>query len=113
MHADPTPLFHRDIRWPNIIRKASTKTKWFLVDWDNASTSPTTAALHLDRGSHSPRVFEPNHGAEVDIWGAGKLITDAVIFAPHISAAMLDLGTRMVLGNIGTAAEALEILTTI
>jgi hypothetical protein len=34
-------------------------------------------------------VFENDHGAEVNIWGAWKLIVDAVVFLPVISPVML------------------------
>jgi hypothetical protein len=99
-------LFHRDIRWPNVILSPLDPTKWFLVDWDDASTSPTRAATHLDSSFHSPAVFVDNHGAEVDIWGVGKLIVDACAFVPGISETMVDIGTEMVQGLIGTASEA-------
>jgi hypothetical protein len=112
MHAGPKPLFHRDIRWQNIIRSASTRTKWFLVDWDDASTPPTKAAMHLNQNTHAPAVFEDNHGAEVDIWGTGKLIIDAALFALDIPAAMITVGQRMVAGDIVTANQAHEELAT-
>jgi hypothetical protein len=80
MHANPKLLFHCDIHWPNVIWDASLHTKWFLIDWDDASITPTQLAVHLDWNTHPPKVFENNHGTEVDIWGAGKLIVDAVVF---------------------------------
>jgi len=76
LHSRPNPLFHRDIHWPNIILSPGDSTRWFLVDWDDATMSPTHAVTHLSPDSHSPAVFEDNHGAEVDIWGVGKLILD-------------------------------------
>ena len=108
MHAGPIALFHRDIRWPNIIRNGSTSTKWFLIDWDDAAIPPTQAAMHLDRNSHCPSVFLANHGAEVDIWSAGKLIVDAVVFASDIIAGVMALGRRMMGGEISSAAVALN-----
>jgi hypothetical protein len=108
MHAEPSPLFHRDIRWPNVIRNAATRTQWFLIDWDDASTYPTIAAMHLDPKSHPPMVFMNNHGAEVDIWAAGKLIIDAVVFSSDISVAVVAVGERMVKGEIVTVAQALD-----
>jgi hypothetical protein len=99
-------LFHRDIRWPNVILSPQDSTKWFLIDWDDASTSPTRAATHLDPSLHSPAVFLDNHGAEVDIWSMGKLIADACTFVPNISETMVDIGTEMVEGLIGTASQA-------
>jgi hypothetical protein len=89
MHANPKPLFHCDICWPNIIWDASLHTKWFLIDWDDASTTLTQLAMHLDWNSHPPKVFENNHGTEVDIWGARKLKVDAVAFLSVISPVML------------------------
>jgi len=84
MHADPKPVFHRDIRWPNLVRDGGDRTKWILIDWDDAATSLTTAAMHLDPKSHHPGVFRGGHGAEVDIWAVGKLIVDAMVFTSDI-----------------------------
>ena len=70
MHADP-PVYHRDIRAPNIVRK-SNGTEWFLIDWSDASIPPTKAVSDLKPYEHSPRVFEDNHGPEVDIWGVAE-----------------------------------------
>jgi hypothetical protein len=81
MHANPRLLFHHDICWLNVIQDASHCTKLFLIDWDDASTTLTQPAVHLDQNSHPTMVFENNHVAEVDIWGAGKLIVDAVAFS--------------------------------
>jgi hypothetical protein len=80
MHANPKPLFHRDICWPHVIQDASLCTKWFLIDWDDASTTPTQPAMHLDQNSHPLMVF---------ILGARKLIVDAVVFLSVISPMML------------------------
>ena len=89
MHANPKLLFHHDIHWPNIIWDTSLCIKWFLIDWDDASTTLTQPAVHLNLNSHPLMVFENNHGAEVNIWGAGKLIVDAVVFLTVISPVML------------------------
>ena len=102
----PKPLFHRDIRWPNVILSPSDSTKWFLIDWDDAAMPPTCAVNHLNRGSHSPAVFEDNHGAEVDIWGVGKLILDASGFVTGMSETMMQIGKQMVEGLIETADMA-------
>ena len=99
-------MFHRDIHWPNVILSFQDPTKWFLIDWDDASTSPTRAATNLNSSSHSPAVFVDNHGAEVDIWGVGMLIVDACAFVPGISETMVNIGTEMVKGLIGTASQA-------
>ena len=50
--------------------------RWFLIDWSDASMTPTYAAMHLKTAEHSPRVYQDNHGAEVDIWGVGKYMED-------------------------------------
>lgn len=108
MHANPNPLFHRDIRWPNIILSPNNHSKWFLIDWDDAAIAPTRAAKHLYAKSHSPACHQNNHGAEVDIWGVGKLILDAryFIFKPAISDNLVTIGTQMVDGLIITAKDA-------
>ncbi|KAG8805306.1 hypothetical protein FRC17_005574, partial [Serendipita sp. 399] len=57
MHGDLYPIYHRDVRWPNIVKRAGvTDTTWFLIDWDNAAIAPTTAATEqeLSRTSHPP-----------------------------------------------------------
>lgn len=68
--------------------------------------APTRAAKHLDPKSHSPACFQDNHGAEVDIWGAGKLILDAREFVPAIPDKLAAIGEQMVEGLIKTAKEA-------
>jgi len=68
---------------------------------------PTRASKHLDRDCHSPRVFKNNRGAEVDVWGVGKLIIDAGKFAPGISAGTIAVGEKMLQGQTTTAKEAL------
>jgi len=98
-------VFHRDIRWPNVILSSNDFTNWFLIDWDDASTLPTRAATHLDPYSHPPAVFVDNHRGEVDVWGVGKLILDASV--PDISDTMMASARAMVEGQIKTASEAL------
>ena len=107
MHADPDPVFHRDIRWPNIIRMVHEPRKWFLIDWEDASMLPTHAAKHLKKKEHSPRVFADGHGAEVDIWAVGKLFLDANTFASPLSPAMVSIGQRMREGKMMSAKQAL------
>ena len=70
MHANP-PVYHRDIREPNIM-KTLNGDGWFLIDWSDASRAPTRGVTHLKESEHSPRVREDNHGAEVDTWSTGK-----------------------------------------
>ncbi|PVF99943.1 hypothetical protein CPB86DRAFT_796109 [Serendipita vermifera] len=71
MHSGPNPVYHRDIWESNIINKVHGQG-WFLIDWSDASTAPTRAVTHLKESTHSDRVFQDNHGAEVDIWGIAK-----------------------------------------
>jgi len=102
-HAHPS-LFHRDIRWPNIMQSREDSSKWFLIDWEDASFAPTKAALHLNHTEHSPRVYEDNHGVEVDIWAVGRLIFTA---QPRIPA-LVGLGLRMMNGQVLNAEQGLK-----
>ena len=111
MHAEPKPLLHRDIRWPNVIRSGGNPMEWFLIDWDDASTFPTLPATHLDPKTHCPSVFESDHGVEVDIWAVGKLILDAVVFCSDIPANVVQYGELMVKQQVSSAAEALQHLS--
>ena len=73
LHQEP-PVFHRDLRWPNVVRHLDGH-QWFVIDWEDASAAPTQAQSHFDHKNHSPKVFSDGHGAEVDIWGVGTLIS--------------------------------------
>src|SRR5271170_6800407 len=75
MHSRPNPVYHRDIRRPNIMRTIDGQG-WFLIDWCDASMTPTFAATNLKAAEHSPRVRQNDHGAEVDIWGVAKYMED-------------------------------------
>ena len=86
------PFYHRDIRWNNVIRRIDDPTKWFLIDWEDAACSPTKAQNDFRRSSHSPAIFQDCHGAEVDIWGVGHLITTC---KAHISENLKLLGCRL------------------
>ena len=79
--------------------------KWFLIDWEDAAIAPTKAAPNLRREIHAPQVFEDGHGAEVDIWGVGKLIATAGV--PDLSENLLSLGQRMVDGSVVSAEQGL------
>src|SRR5262249_17056344 len=85
-------LFHRDIRWPNIIRRKDDSSKWFLIDWEDAQMPPTKALEHFVSDSHSPRVFQDGHGGEVDIWGVGHLIAESKI---DLSPKLHEIGAWM------------------
>ncbi|KAF8344478.1 hypothetical protein F5887DRAFT_1075528 [Amanita rubescens] len=102
-HADP-PVFHRDIRWPNIMQSREDSSKWFLIDWEDASFAPTKAAPHLSQREHSPKVYEDNHGADVDIWAVGRLIFTARVQVP----ALRDLGLMMMERRVLNAEQGLR-----
>jgi hypothetical protein len=70
-HADPNPVYHRDIRETNIMKKFD-GSGWFLIDWTDATTTPTHGITHLTESEHSPQIRVDNHGAEVDIWGIAR-----------------------------------------
>ena len=72
-HSGERPVYHRDIRWPNIIKRIECN-KWFLIDWSDSSEAPTSPTPHLSPDEHSPKVFQSNHAGEVDIWGAGNYL---------------------------------------
>jgi hypothetical protein len=107
MHKDPMPIYHRDIRWPNVVKSANDPTRWFLIDWDDAATPPTFAAKHLDSHCHAPAVFQDNHGPEVDVWAVGMLIIECsrsfLSFAPNLLA----VGEAMQSGTLN-ASQAFE-----
>jgi len=79
--------------------------KWFLIDWEDAAIAPTKAALNLCAETHAPWVFEDGHGAEVDIWGVGRLIATASVF--DLSENLRSLGWRMVDGSVVSAEQGL------
>ena len=69
------------------------QSKWFLIDWEDAATPPTSAQPSFARASHSPDVFHDGHGPEVDIWAIGYLIGTST--ATGISAQLRALGERI------------------
>ncbi|KAF8346567.1 hypothetical protein F5887DRAFT_1281694 [Amanita rubescens] len=101
-HADP-PVFHRDIRWQNIMQSREDSSKWFLIDWEDASFAPTKGAPHLSQNEHSPNVYKDNHGADVDIWAVGRLIFTAQLQVP----ALRDFGQMMMEGHVLNAEQGL------
>jgi len=102
-HADP-PVFHRDIRWPNVMQSCEDSSKWFLIDWEDASFAPAKGAPHLSQSEHSPNVYKDNHGADVDIWAVGRLIFTAQVQVP----ALRDLGQMMMEGHVLNAEQGLR-----
>ncbi|CAA7260723.1 unnamed protein product [Cyclocybe aegerita] len=92
-HQVPGPIYHRDIRWNNVIRRLEDRSKWFLIDWEDAATPPTRAEPSFTCSSHSPDIFEDGHGPEVDIWGVGYLIITCM--AMDVSPKLRALGKRI------------------
>jgi hypothetical protein len=111
MHAEPEPIFHRDIRWPNVMRCANDPRKWFLIDWDDAATRPTLAAKHLDKQCHSPAVLKDNHGPEVDIWGVGMLIIHSSRRFTSFPRNLRNIGQAMQSGALDLSQTIAKILT--
>lgn len=73
---------HRDIRWPNVIRRCD-RTEWFLIDFSDAAISPKdyNDSWHLYPDEHAPEVSEPDsfHTIAVDIWSVGYLLWSSCI----------------------------------
>ena len=70
-------MFHHDVWWPNIIQSADEPNIWLLIDWEDASGCPTKRKLVSP--CLSPRIREDNHGAKVNIWAIGHLITTSKV----------------------------------
>ena len=68
---------HRDVRWPNIIQYDG---KYLLIDFDNATVSPSEVALpDVTEDEHAPEMLLGRHNLKVDIWGVGCLISSIYI----------------------------------
>ena len=109
MHTDP-PVYHRDIRAPNIIKRYD-GSGWFLIDWSDASEAPTHGVRHLKESNHSPRVRQEDHGPEVDIWGIGKYMDDWASCAQRAIAnheAVRQMARRWMEDTSTTATSALD-----
>ncbi|GBB92862.1 hypothetical protein RclHR1_25710002 [Rhizophagus clarus] len=92
LHDGNDPIYHRDIRWDNIIRRYDDPSKWFLIDWDDATEYPSRPAMHLTTEEHAPEVFTRNHRDEVDIWSVGKLIKNASTWITNLSEKITEFG---------------------
>ncbi|THU97186.1 hypothetical protein K435DRAFT_857810 [Dendrothele bispora CBS 962.96] len=108
LHGAVQPVFHRDIRWANVMRRLDDPEKWFVVDWEDAATPPTTAQPHFNSATHSSRIFVDGHGAEVDIWGVGGLIIHCSLTALDVTPELRDLGRWMQNSTAPSAQEALR-----
>ncbi|CAB4381380.1 unnamed protein product [Rhizophagus irregularis] len=89
---DDNDIYHRDIRWDNIIRRYDDPSKWFLIDWDDATEYPNSPAMHLITEEHALEVFTRNHRGEVDIWSVGKLIKNASTWITNLSEKITEFG---------------------
>jgi hypothetical protein len=106
LHRQPA-VYHRDVRWPNIIRRLDDHGKYCLIDFDDAAFGPTTTAqLHMNKQTHSPEVFKDGHGGEVDVWGVGDLIKQS--HAEDIQVELKELGKWMQGPGAPSAEEALD-----
>jgi hypothetical protein len=110
MHSSPDPVYHRDIRQPNIIKKFN-NPEWFLIDWCDASKTPTLGVKHLKESENSPRVRDEDHGAEVDIWGIAKYmekLSSRVTCQIAEPAAVQKMARRWMDDHETSAANALD-----
>ena len=101
------PIYHRDIRWNNVIRRIEDHSKWFLIDWEDAARPPTKAQPSFTRSNHSPAIFEDGHGSDVDIWGVGHMIR--MCEAADVSVELRALGERICKESLRLSAH--EVLT--
>ncbi|KAJ7068355.1 hypothetical protein C8F01DRAFT_1117863 [Mycena amicta] len=100
-------LVHRDLRWPNIMHRLDKPQEWFVIDWTDAAMSPAPATTQLSVDNHSPRVFEDDHGTEVDLWGVGHLLFTSGLYG--ISSWFHDFGRSLQqYPHHPTATEALS-----
>ena len=58
----------------------------------------------MSQNEHSPNVYKDNHGADVDIWAVGRLISTARLQVP----ALTDLGQMMMEGQVSNAEQGLR-----
>ena len=87
------------------VGRISYSSKWFLIDWEDASFAPTKGAPHLSQNEHSPNVYKDNHGADVDIWAVGRLICTTGLQVPP---ALRDIGQKMMQGHVLNAEQGLK-----
>ena len=106
--AHRVPIYHCDIRWDNVIRKIGDKSKWLLIDWEDAAVPPTKARPTFSESNHSPAIFSDGHGAEVDIWAIGYLIETSR--AIDISPDLKKLGERICEESESLSADEVLIL---
>ncbi|KAG2785211.1 hypothetical protein PC129_g11003 [Phytophthora cactorum] len=68
-------LMHRDLRWENVLKYSDEGDKWFLIDFDEGTSSPAAKVTHLKAESHAPEILSSSsHTVKVDIWSVGYLL---------------------------------------
>ncbi|GMF12321.1 unnamed protein product [Phytophthora lilii] len=68
-------LMHRDLRWENVLKYSTEGDKWFLIDFDEGTSSPAAKVTHLKAESHAPEILSSSsHTVKVDIWSVGYLL---------------------------------------
>ncbi|CAI2164368.1 11782_t:CDS:2, partial [Funneliformis geosporum] len=108
---DNEPIYHQDIRWPNIIQLPNAldvPSKWIIIDWKDSDGYPNNLADHLTQDEHAPEVFQQNHGGEVDIWSVGKLIMDANRWIIGLSQRITQFGRDLQSDDRPSAKKALK-----
>jgi hypothetical protein len=92
------------------VRRLEDRSKWFLIDWEDSATPPTSAEPSFNKKTHSPAIFLNGHGAEVDIWAIGYLIRASK--AVRLPVEMMRLGVYICeKAHELTAQEVLALLT--
>ncbi|KAI9991240.1 hypothetical protein PInf_018872 [Phytophthora infestans] len=67
-------LMHRDLRWENVLKYSTEGDKWFLIDFDEGTSSPAAKVTHLKAESHAPEILSSSsHTVKVDIWSTFRL----------------------------------------
>ena len=55
-------IFHRDIRWANVVKSAKDRSRWILIDWDDAASPPTEDInLTISASSMHPTASTTSH----------------------------------------------------
>jgi len=106
----PTPIMHRDVQWPNIIRHNNGYQRFILIDFDYATSSPSDKSLEaFSEYDHAPEMLVGKHDFKVDIWGAGKLVGSCNVMG--IPSELLGFSIKLCNSNPNnrpTASVALE-----
>lgn len=85
---------HRDIRWPNVMKRRDDSATWFLIDFVDSAESPQDSPcnLNLSKEEHASELAgNCGHDTAVDIWSVGRLI---VTSGGDVYGDWYDLGER-------------------